>query len=628
MLNGLGGIGKTELAFQLGRTLLRGDPGYQVLYVDLDELRDAGALDAMDALGHLLDTLDSAEALRAHSYQARCKQYWRLTRNRRLVLIIDNARFGTEVTPLLPASGTAVVLVTSQGPLPDLDDAAAVDLPLSLLGPQDALELLRSVSSDPRLAAEPEAVRGLVRLCSGLPEALRVAGRWVNRHRLRPLDRLVREFGAGLEEQEMSARERSWDMAYGSLGPAAAHLYRLLADLPGPTLTVESSTALLGQGEDAAVDALEELHNAGLLNVRGERFPLPVPLRAHALRWARREADSADRAQARGRILRWFLRQAQRADLFAAGERMTFAPPVPPLPGAPDVTLADPRETDDKEEIRRRRAQAARWLHAERHALFACVDLAGAPEFGLEAAALAEPLWTHFLDHPHHARAIRAFRAGRDAALRTGNLALLLRMRCQLARPLWEQDRFDEAAEELAQAEAAAALLGEEKEEQRLKASLAEFQGRLHAARGQWEEAAGRYSVALQVHQRIENPYGVMLQTYQLGTAAAGMGRTQEAAGLLSRAHEMARELGRERMTARTGFALAGVLRSLDRKQEAAELYQAALDSARARESEHDRLRILEALAALAAETGDTESAARHREAARSIREQNGLEED
>jgi hypothetical protein len=45
----------------------------------------------------------------------------------RLILVLDNARYASEVLPLLPASGGSLVIVTSHGPLRDLEDGAAPD---------------------------------------------------------------------------------------------------------------------------------------------------------------------------------------------------------------------------------------------------------------------------------------------------------------------------------------------------------------------------------------------------------------------------------------------------------------------------------------------------------------------
>ncbi|KAF5990810.1 NB-ARC domain-containing protein [Streptomyces sp. WAC00263] len=622
-LSGLGGAGKTELAFRIAR-LQRDRYTDGALYVDLDEWRRDGAVEVDDVLRELLRSLGVGSEWLGHSFQARCKQYWTQTDGKRLLVIIDNARYGAEVVPLLPASGQSLVIVTSQGPLYDLEDGAAVDLPLAPLGDRHAMELLQHVVDDPRLAVEPEAAAGLVRLCSGLPAALHVAGRWMRRHRRRPLARLLAELTAELHDKGVAVVERVWDAAYMTLSPQARLLYRLLDVVPAASFTVDSAAALLGRGREAADEALEELESAGLLDLRGERIRLPELLRAHAARCAERDgASQEERAEGQRRIVRWYLRQAQRADAIAAGARLTLAAPVPPIENTPDVPFEQPAPTGHAP-AREPVTGALGWLEAERAALHGCVRIAYARGLDAEAWALCEPLWTHYLDHPYGTDTIEAFRTGILAAQRAGDVPALVRMRCQLARALWEREDFEGARQQMERALNAAGSLGETDTDRKLAASATEFRGMLRQARGDWAGAAADFQAALETHRTIGNTYGVMLQTYRWGQALAAAEDWEQAASMLEQAHAMAGDLGRERMTARTGFALGHVVRRLGQSDRARALYEAALISARHRGAEQDQARILDAFAALAEETGNEAEAQRHREAALAIRTRNG----
>ncbi|WP_406156894.1 tetratricopeptide repeat protein [Streptomyces sp. NBC_01005] len=629
-LSGPGGLGKTELAFLIARKLR--EDFSDVLSVDLDDFRAGGELDPGEVLAQLLLSLDVEPEALERQFKARCRQYWNVTSDRRLVVVVDNARYASEIVPLLPASGNSVVIVASHGPLYDLEDGAAVDLVLPPLEDPAAMELLELIVRDRRLATDPEAARTVVQMCDGLPAALHVAGRWVRSHPLRPLSRLIAQLRAELDENGVSSGvEDIWDTAYRALSSSAALLYRLLPHHPGSTFTPESATALLGLGPEACQDALEELVTAGLLDLRmmrpadDARMSLPGPLHAHARRRARDHDTHGETAEAQKRLLRWFVRQAQLADRFAAGKRLVVAGLFDPVPDAPDVPLEDPEGTEHRSVRTVRAERAARWLYAERHALFACVRLAHGRGLDAEVVALCEPVWTYAMDHPHASDVTELFRLGVTSALRSGNASWIARMRCQLARPLWESGKLVDAGRELDGAFAALDLLGDSVPENKLRASTIEFRGMLCSARGDWNAAAADFTSSREVHLAIDNAYGAMLQTYRLGEANAKLGDLDEAARLLTEAHDAAVAQHRARLSARTGFALGGVLRRLGRTDEARVLYERSLDGARQRGSGFDEARVLDALAELAGTEGAGAAAGEHRAAAEAIRRRNGL---
>src|SRR5690606_11184962 len=123
-----------------------------------------GAVDPADVLDRLLRSLGVEPSLIEHQFAARCAQFRNKTFKAKLVLIVDNIRYASELAPLLPASGDSVVIIASHGPLYDLEDGAAVDLPLPALTDEAATELLEPIVRRTRPTADPEAVEALVRL--------------------------------------------------------------------------------------------------------------------------------------------------------------------------------------------------------------------------------------------------------------------------------------------------------------------------------------------------------------------------------------------------------------------------------------------------------------------------------
>ncbi|MEU7277828.1 tetratricopeptide repeat protein [Streptomyces sp. NPDC045431] len=638
-LSGLHGVGKTTLGVLLARKLVDRHTGEHtsgeqasherasgeltsgeqasderaIRYIDLDDHRTDGGADIAEALADLLRSLGVHPGWIERTLAGRRRQYWASTEHRPLVLVLDNVRYGTEVDQLLPASPHSTVIAIGRRRLYDIRGGADLDLPLGPLDAHHAQQLLRRIAADdPRLSAEATAVAELARACAGLPAALEVAAEWLRRHRRRPLGRLVTQLADTWRDNGVPEVEAVWNTAYRELSPESARLYRLLAVHPGPYVAPDAVAALLGTGPDAAEDALDELEVSALLPLgRGGLYRLHDLLRDHAHRSARRDdPDGTEAAAGRTRIIRWYLRQAQRADALWAGARLTLAAPVPPLPGdVPDVDWGTER------------GDALRWLEARRHALFAAVRSAYRHGMDDEAWALCEPLWTHFLDHQHYADVTDAFTAGRDAARRAGNVPALIRMRCQLARPLWEQERFDEAEAEVEAAVDAAAGLGDSTLHRKLRASASEFRGKLRTVRGDWRAAAPDFETARRIHQEIGNDYGVMLQTYLLAQTARETGDLGAAVRLAEQAHRMAAAPPeRPRMMARTAFELGRTLHALGRTDEARPLYASALSGARERAATREQATILTALAALADDTGDRPAAQRHREEARAIR--------
>ncbi|MFE2345295.1 hypothetical protein [Kitasatospora cineracea] len=625
-VSGLGGVGKTALCVRAGHRLAdRYANGAH--YLDLDEYRREGVPDLAAALTDLLSWLGVEREWLRRDFRGLVRQFWDRTRGKHLLLVVDNARTAAEVEPLLPASAHSLVLTASHGPLYDLGPAAE-ELALAPLGPEDTADLLRLLLGDRHAAADPAAVETLAALCGGLPKAAEVAGGLARKHPHRSLAELADRLTADLHRRGSAPVEAVWDTALAELGPDAARLYHLLPECPGPFAVLPTAAALLGRDLLDTEDALAELRTAGLLDHHDGGYRQHALVRGHARRTGHTaDPDGTGRAAARARLLHWLRRQCARADLLTAGPRATVQAELPPLPGVPDADLGTAK------------ADALRWMEANRHALYGAVGLAHDSGRDEDAVALAESLWTHFLDHPRHADATDAFRTAVVAAARTGHLPARVRTRDLLARPLWEQGCFDEAAAAVEQACALATLLDDGYEHRRLAGSAIDFRGQFALARGEAaaargeDEAAHRdfaaaradFTAARQIQQEIGNAYGAALQTYQLAKTATAAADPAAAADLFAAARtEFAALPGRERMTARTSFGLARALRQLGRHEEAEPLLTEALTAATTRGSSYDEARIRTELAALADATGHPTTAAHHRSRAAALRAEKG----
>jgi NB-ARC domain len=167
------------------------------LYVNLNGFAPSGdPVEPAAAIRGFLDALGvPAQRLPAEPQaQAQAGLYRSLTAGRRMLILLDNARDEDQVRPLLPASPTCVVVVTSRTQLGGLAAAEQARLvSLDVLTSHEALDLLAARLGDQRIAVEPTAAAELVNLCARLPLGLAVIVARANAHPSVPLARLAEE---------------------------------------------------------------------------------------------------------------------------------------------------------------------------------------------------------------------------------------------------------------------------------------------------------------------------------------------------------------------------------------------------------------------------------------------------
>ena len=165
---GMAGVGKTALAVRAAHTVADRFPDGQ-LYASLG---GTGAEPA-DVLALFLRALGVDSRAIPDDVQGRIAMYRTLTASRRILVVVDGARAEHQIRPLLPASASCAALLTSRARLTTLEGARWTDL--DVLQPHDAVDLLGRVVGD-RVHHDPAAAGLVVRLCGGLPLAVRVAG--------------------------------------------------------------------------------------------------------------------------------------------------------------------------------------------------------------------------------------------------------------------------------------------------------------------------------------------------------------------------------------------------------------------------------------------------------------------
>ena len=477
---GTAGVGKTALAVHWAHTSLDRFPDGQ-LYANLRGF-DPGGTVAMpgEVVRFFLDALDVPAQLVPEGLDAQTALYRSLLAERRMLVLLDNARDADQVRPLLPGTASCLVLVTSRNQLTGLiASAGALPLPLDVLSPDEARDLLAQRLGVDRVAAEPAAVDEIVERCARLPLALAVVAARAAIDPELPLATLAAELGGphdpldSLATGDPGTDVRSvFSWSYRQLSQPAARLFRLLGLHPGPDLSLSAAASLAGTPPTEAGQVLGELVRAHLVTepVPG-RYALHDLLRAYAGELAASAEPQDDRYAALHRLLDHYLRCAHRAAVVLSPARDVIEP-VPPMAG---ITV------DDVESA----SGAANWFTAEYQVLMVTVRLAA--DAGLYRHAW-QLVWSiaSFIDRRDFRDAVTLHQIGLEAARRLSDPAAQAYSHRVLGRAYTQLREYDEAQAHLEHALEGYRQLGDDTN-----------QAHVHLALGHMLDLQGRYRDAL-----------------------------------------------------------------------------------------------------------------------------------
>jgi tetratricopeptide (TPR) repeat protein len=537
LLYGPGGVGKSALAARVGHEVAGAFADGQV-YVDLcGSTPGMRPLSAADVLGRLLRSLgvdpreipsevaDAAALLRS------------VAAGRRLLVVLDNAADAEQVVPVLPASGSCAVLVTSRHPLPVLD----VDDRLRLQGlPEaDSVRLLAGLAGDREV--EPEAAQAIVAATGGLPLAVRVAG---GRLAARP-DLSAAEYAERLADDSRRLDELALDrldvrscirVAYDALtgGDAvarrAALAFRTLGVLHVPDVAPGVVAAMLDERDVALAEAaLDRLVAVQLLEpVPGGRYRLHDLVRLVATELATEHDSQPDRDDIFARALAYYLGGMKHAeDVFSPGRMLAWGDP-PPLPNLAIPSFEGPDS-------------ARMWVESELAATAAAFEQACA------RGAVAPPLawmggtvWNN-LDRRCEWRTAQRLsltllkHAERNEDSRATGFACLLLGRCEVivGEPTIARTHFQRALQLMKD-------IGDGKGEALVRLAL----GYLAEMQGKYVASLEHYGEALELAQR-EKLHGLMAGVLiNMSAARAGIGEMDAAFDSASRSARLSRSRG------------------------------------------------------------------------------------
>ena len=531
-ISGAGGIGKTRLAVRWAHLRRSRFPDGQ-LFVDLRGYNTTGeAVDPHDALAGFLEALGVPRSTLPARPDDRTALYRTLLAERRVLVLLDNARDVAQTLPLLPGAGRCGVLVTSRNTLTGLiSQRGAAPLPLGVLDDPQAEQLLVQRLGAQRAAAEPDAVRRIISVCGGLPLALGIAAARAAVQPALPLAVVAEELSDHstrldtLDADHPEADLRTVLFASTrALPPRPARVFALLGCVPGGDLGTRTVAALAGSDDPAARSDLLALDRHALLQrTDRDRWRMHDLVRDYAGEQAAK-LDEAERRSALDAVVGYFVRTAHEAELQTVG---WWRPPVTLNLG--DYPDTGPSPVDDPD-------SAQKWLGEEVDYLLQLQSTAADAGWDTAVWHLTVLLQDVLGRDVRIASRVAVLAAGVEAVQRCGTAGEQSYAHRMYGNALSQLGRHDEAAKQLSAALDTARVAGDPFHESAAHTYAASARDLAGDDEGALEHAIQ----AARLHEALDQPYSGAIVLNALGWNLTKAGRLDEAATALHSALDRA----------------------------------------------------------------------------------------
>ncbi|MEV1026468.1 BTAD domain-containing putative transcriptional regulator [Streptomyces sp. NPDC050264] len=515
VVGGMGGIGKTWLALRWAHEHLDAFPDGQ-LYAQLNGFSPgAEPTPPGDVLHTFLMTLGAVDREIPPDTEGRAALYRTLMAERRMLVLLDNARNSDQVLPLLPATPGCLTLVTSRNRLSSLKVRCGADsVDLSVLPDTESARLFARRVGSARTETEP-ALRDIVRSCAGLPLALDIAAAHAVGLPGASLDQLARELRDprtrldALDTGEVSTGLRIlFSSSHRALDPEASRLLCLMGLTPHLDIGLAALAHLADRPPARTRRALRVLEEACLVRShRPGRYHMHDLVRLYAEEQAA-ALPTERREQLTGRVIDFYVSNADAAHR-ALDPHRTGEDPLPAhRPEAAPLTF------DDAD-------SALAWFEAEQHCLQDIAATARRRNLHSAVCRLTWSLHTFRWRRGLFTQSIQAWYAALDAAAALRDAALAAHTRQRLAVALAQAGRYEDALPHLDRALAHFGDHGDTAGLTRTHHALAEVHVRIDAH----ERSLPHFAEALKGYRRLGDEVGEANTLNGTGWALARLGR-------------------------------------------------------------------------------------------------------
>lgn len=452
VISGIAGSGKTTLALQWAHRARAAFPDGQFFVAMRGHHPHLEPLSPAETLARVLLALGLPAADIPYGLDERAAIYRTLLAGRRVLIVLDDAAGPDQVRDLLPPSldGSAVV-VTCRNRMPELTVRyCAGEGVLDVLDEEAALALLTKLVGADRVAREPDAAAGFVRVCGQLPLTLRLSAAYAAGRPDEPLARLLSHVSgtAGTRADGVEAHtamSQALNLSYRRLSASHRQMFRWTGLVPGADFGTEAVAALADCSFAEAEERIGALVRANLLTeYASRRYRLHDMVKQYAAETAAAEDPWEVREAVLLRLLEWYRQCVERASRahqiqMVGSHRGVTATGIPAAPDQDGVrsdgAAADPDGGPSGADIA--------WLDREKANICAAIKLAAELGLGPSSWRLADAMLGFIRLHPGGDDWSAAVRAALQAAAKSDDRRAYTGMLLNAADAEYREGRKD-----------------------------------------------------------------------------------------------------------------------------------------------------------------------------------------